>query len=62
MKNKYLATLYKISVSMAYIDAESVEEVQEIIKDEDRASKFPWLFVPSAEFIQINVRNEENNG
>ena len=60
MKNKYLVTWYKINILLGYVDAENEEEAIKLSKDEESAEDFPWLIVPTAEFVQVSVRAEED--
>ena len=58
--NKYLVTWYKLDVVLGYVDAENEEEAIKLSKDEESAEDFPWLIVPTAEFVQVSVRAEED--
>ena len=60
MKNKYLVTWYKLDVLLGYVDAENEEEAIKLSKDEESAEAFPWLIVPTAEFVQVSRRAEED--
>ena len=60
MKNKYLVTWYKLDILLGYVDAENEEEAIKLSKDEESAEDFPWLIVPTAEFVQVSVRAEED--
>ena len=44
---------------MGYVDAENEEEAIKLSKDEESAEDFPWLIVPTAEFVQVSRRAEE---
>ena len=58
--NKYLVTWYKLDVLLGYVDAESEEDAIKLSRDEESAEAFPWLVVPTAEFVQVSVRAEED--
>ena len=58
--NNYLVTWYKLDILLGWIDAENEEEAIKISKNEDAAKEFPWLAVPTAEFVQISKRADED--
>ena len=58
--NKYLVTWYKLDILLGYVDAENEEEALKLSKDEESAKDFPWLSVPTAQFVQVSKRAEED--
>lgn len=50
---KYLVCCYQVKVLVGHVEADSEDDVREILKSEESASNFSWLNLPSAEFTQI---------